>query len=161
MKKTSKKYNLYLGKSGQFAIMSEFLARGWNTCTPDVDVGDDVLVLEDKQGQFKRVQVKTATVIERNNGYSAQFNVPLRQLGEAISPEIHYVFMVRRNNKWAHTLIITREILNNMFRTSQIGSVVNTSLILYVSFQDKKIECSKVDFAPFIDDFSEFPDILH
>ena len=62
MKKTSKKYNLYLGKSGQFAIMSKFLARGWNTCTPDVDVGDDVLVLEDRQGQFKRVQVKTATL---------------------------------------------------------------------------------------------------
>jgi hypothetical protein len=41
----SKRYNLYLGKSGQFAIMAEFLARGWNTCTPDVDVGDDVLVL--------------------------------------------------------------------------------------------------------------------
>ena len=72
----TKKYNLYLGKSGQFVIMSEFLARGWNTCTPDVDVGDDVLILEDRQGQFKRVQVKTATAIQRNNGYSVQFNIP-------------------------------------------------------------------------------------
>lgn len=73
----SKRYNLYLGKSGQFAIMAEFLARGWNTCTPDVDVGDDVLVLEDRAGQFKRVQVKTASAVERNNGYSAQFSIPL------------------------------------------------------------------------------------
>ena len=157
----SKKYNLYLGKAGQFAIMSEFLARGWNTCTPDVDVGDDVLVLEDKEGQFKRVQVKTATAIERKNGYSTQFNIPLGQLGEAISPEIHYVFMVRHKNKWVNTLIINREVLNKMYRTDQIGSVVKDSLILYISFQEGKIECSKVDFAHFIDDFTEFPDILH
>ena len=157
----SKKYNLYLGKAGQFAIMSEFLARGWNTCTPDVDVGDDVLVLEDKEGQFKRVQVKTATAIERKNGYSTQFNIPLGQLGEAISPEIHYVFMVRHKNKWVNTLIINREVLNKMYRTDQIGSVVKDSLILYISFQEGKIECSKVDFAPFIDEFTEFPDILH
>ena len=152
---------MYLGKSGQFAIMSEFLARGWNTCTPDVDVGDDVLVLEDRQGQFKRVQVKTATAIQRNNGYSVQFNIPIKQLRLPISPEIHYVFMVRHKNKWANTLIIKREILFGMFQSSQIGTIVKENLILYVSFQDKKIECSKVDFAPFIDDFSEFPEILH
>ena len=157
----TKKYNLYLGKSGQFAIMSEFLARGWNTCTPDVDVGDDVLVLEDRNGQFKRVQVKTATASIRNNGYSAQFNIPIGQLRQSITPEIHYVLMVRHQNKWVNTLIIKRENLYIMFDSLNIGSVVKNSLILYVSFKDKKIECSKVDFAPFIDDFSEFPDILH
>ena len=157
----TKKYNLYLGKSGQFAIMSEFLARGWNTCTPDVDVGDDVLVLEDRNGQFKRVQVKTATASIRNNGYSAQFNIPIGQLRQSITPEIHYVFMVRHQKKWVNTLIIKRENLYIMFDSLNIGSVVKNSLILYVSFQDKKIECSKVDFAPFIDDFSEFPEILH
>ena len=157
----SKKFNLYLGKSGQFAVMSEFLARGWNTCTPDVDVGDDVLVLEDRSGQFKRVQVKTATAVERKNGYSAQFNIPLEQLGANISPEIHYTFMVRYKNKWVYTLIINRETLFNMFQSSKIGSVVKDSLILYISFQEGKVECSKVDFAPFIDDFTEFPDILH
>lgn len=158
----SKKYNLYLGKSGQFAIMSEFLARGWNTCTPDVDVGDDVLVLEDRQGQFKRVQVKTATAIERNNGYSAQFYIPLKQLEQSISPEIHYVFMVRHENKWAKTLIINREILNSLFESLDIGAnVKGKNLVLYISFQDKEVKCSKADFAPFVDDFSEFPDILH
>ena len=157
----SKKYNLYLGKAGQFAIMSEFLARGWNTCTPDVDVGDDVLVLEDRQGQFKRVQVKTASAIERNNGFSVQFNIPLGQLSQYISPEIHYVFMVRRKGKWVYTLIINRETLFNMFQSSKIGSVVKDSLILYISFQEGKVECSKIDFTPFIDDFTEFPDILH
>ena len=76
----NQRMNLYLGKSGQFAIMAEFLARGWNTCTPDVDVGDDVLVLEDRAGQFKRVQVKTASSTERINGYGALFNISIAQL---------------------------------------------------------------------------------
>jgi hypothetical protein len=61
----SKKYNLYLGKAGQLVTMSEFLARGWNVATPEVDVGDDLFVVEDKKGIFSRVQVKTAQAIER------------------------------------------------------------------------------------------------
>ncbi len=141
--------------------MSEFLARGWNTCTPDVDVGDDVLVLEDKKGQFKRVQVKTASAVERNNGYSVQFNVPIEQLKARITPEINYVFMVRLNEKWVNTLIIRRKDLYNMYQTAQVGSLVNERLILYISFQEKVVQCSKVDFSPFIDDFSEFPRIIH
>jgi PD-(D/E)XK endonuclease len=64
----SKKYNLYLGKAGQFAVMSHFLMRGWNVAVPEVDVGDDLLVVEDKKGIFFRVQVKTAQAVERNKG---------------------------------------------------------------------------------------------
>ncbi|MEO0044264.1 MAG: hypothetical protein RL329_3712 [Bacteroidota bacterium] len=32
------KYNLYLGKAGQLSVMSNFLIRGWNVATPEVDV---------------------------------------------------------------------------------------------------------------------------
>ena len=157
----SKKYNLYLGKAGQFFIMSEFLARGWNTCTPDVDVGDDVLVLEDRAGQFKRVQVKTATAIERTNGYSAQFSIPIQQLELPISPEIHYVLMVRHNQKWVNTLIINRSYLYRLYSTSPNSKVPKKNWTLYVSFQDKEITCSGINFLPFIDNFSEFPVIVH
>ena len=48
----SKKFNLYLGKAGQLAAMSYFLMRGWNVATPEVDVGDDLFVVEDKKGIF-------------------------------------------------------------------------------------------------------------
>ena len=158
----TKRQNLYLGKSGQFAIMAEFLARGWNTCTPDVDVGDDVLVLEDRAGQFKRVQVKTSTAVDRINGYSAKFNIPLAQLLLPISPEIHYVLMVRRKNKWSNTLIVDRETLNRLFDSLQIGSAENgKALTLYVSFQKNEVKCKDVDFSIFEDDFSAFPDIIH
>jgi hypothetical protein len=66
----SKKFNLYLGKAGQLTTMSEFLARGWNVATPEVDVGDGLFVVEDKKGLFKRVQVKTAQAVERQGSYS-------------------------------------------------------------------------------------------
>ena len=157
----SKKYNLYLGKAGQFSIMSEFLARGWNTCTPDVDVGDDVLVLEDKKGEFKRVQVKTATTIATKEGYSVQFNIPLKQLSQYITPDLYYVFMIRHQHKWVNTMIIERTDLYDMFVSSKIGTVAKDNLILYVSFKGNKVLCKGVDFSPFIDNFSAFPEIVH
>ena len=157
----TKKFNLYLGKAGQFSIMSEFLARGWNTCTPDVDVGDDVLVLEDKKGEFKRVQVKTATANEQKDGYSIKFYIPLKQLRQSISPEIHYVFMIRHQNSWVNTMIIERTELYGLFKSSQIGAANNDSLTLYLTFKSNEMMCKKVDFMPFINDFSAFPDIQH
>ena len=155
----SKKYNLYLGKAGQFSIMSEFLARGWNTCTPDVDVGDDVLVLEDKKGEFKRIQVKTSSAIVKKEGYSVQFNIPLKQLSQYITPDLYYVFMIRHEEKWVNTMIIERTYLYDMFTSSGIGTVFNDSLVLYISFKDDKVRCKKLDFSPFINDFSAFPTI--
>jgi hypothetical protein len=48
------KFNLYLGKAGQFASMSYFLMRGWNVAIPEVDVGDDLFVVDDKKGLSKQ-----------------------------------------------------------------------------------------------------------
>ena len=142
--------------------MSEFLARGWNTCTPDVDVGDDVLVLEDRAGQFKRVQVKTATATERSNGYSVQFNIPIKQLRQSITPEINYAFMIRRDDKWANTLIIKRKDLNMIFESLNSNTAVDAKNgVLYISFQVNEVKCSDVNFLPYVDNFSEFAHIEH
>ena len=141
--------------------MSEFLARGWNTCTPDVDVGDDVLVLEDKSGQFQRVQVKTACAKERTKGYTVQFNVPMEQLSLPIAPELHYVFMVRYKDKWANTLIIRRKVLLQIYESLYSYSENEGNWVMYISFQDEKVLFKKVDLSPFIDDFSAFPNIPH
>ena len=157
----TKKFNLYLGKAGQFSIMSEFLARGWNTCTPDVDVGDDVLVLEDKKGEFKRIQVKTSTAQIKKEGYNVQFNIPLKQLRQYITPDLYYVFMIRHQKRWVNTMIIERTDLYDMFTSSQIGTANSGSLSLHLTFKSHKMTCKKADFTPFIDDFSAFPDIQH
>lgn len=157
----SKKFNLYLGKAGQLAAMSYFLMRGWNVATPEVDVGDDLFVVEDKKGIFYRVQVKTAQAIKRRNGYSVQFNLPLAQIQSFIDPDIYYVFVVWHNNQWSNVLIISREDLADFYSEKNIGSVFKENLILYVSFQSDKITCSEVDFTHFNNNFEDFPLILH
>ena len=92
----SHKYNLYLGKAGQQAVMSEFLVRGWNVATPEVDIGDDIFVVEDAQGIFRRVQVKASQATERTNGYSVRFSIPLSQLRKPILPELYFVLAIRK-----------------------------------------------------------------
>ena len=157
----TKKFNLYLGKAGQFFIMSEFLARGWNTCTPDVDVGDDVLVLEDRKGEFKRVQVKTATATQQKNGYSVQFNIPIKQLSTRITPEIHYAFMIRHDDKWVNTMIIKRKTLFDIYELTHINPAEDGNWVLSLSFKENEMMYEKVDFSSFIDDFSAFLKISH
>jgi len=60
--------------------MAEFLLRGWNAALPEVDIGDDVFVVKDEDGDLSRIQVKTATAKPTGGAYSAQFAVALSQL---------------------------------------------------------------------------------
>jgi len=80
---------LYVGRSGQLAAMSEFLLRGYNVATPEVDVGDDIFVVDDRKGTLWRIQVKTAIGTERDYCYSGQFLVVLRQLLASIEPILY------------------------------------------------------------------------
>ena len=158
----TKKNNLYLGKAGQLATMSYFLMRGWNVATPEVDVGDDLFVIEDKKGVFYRVQVKTSNAVELKNGYSVQFHLPLAQLVTRIEPEVHYIFVVCRNDEWSDKIIIARETLFNLHKKHAMGSVYqDKSVNLYFSFQEGKILCSKIDITEFRNNFENFPIIQH
>ena len=157
----SKKNNLYLGKAGELAAMSHFLMRGWNVAKPEVDVGDDLFVIEDQKGVFYRVQVKTGQAVERKSGYSVQFHLPLSQLEKRIQPEIHYIFIVCRNNEWAEKIIIPRATLYDYFETSAIGTVYKDKITLYFAFRDGKIFCSNVDMTEFKNNFENFPIIEH
>jgi hypothetical protein len=107
----SKKQNLYVGRAGQMAVMAELLWRGWNVALPEVDVGEDVFVVKDETGELWRVQVKTATAKPRQNGYSAQFSVSLKQLETLRTPDLVYILAVRSPSGWASFFIIDRSTL--------------------------------------------------
>lgn len=92
--------NLYVGRAGQMAVMAELLWRGWNVALPEVDVGDDVLVVKDDSGDLWRIQVKTATAQPQQGGYSAQFRISLRQLRTSRTPDLVYVFAMRSSAGW-------------------------------------------------------------
>jgi hypothetical protein len=155
------KYSLYLGEAGQASATSYFLARGWNVATPKVDIGDDLVVIEDYQGFFVRIQVKTARAIERKDSFSVRFKVSLKQLQNRYNPELYYMFMVYREQEWLHKIIIPRTALLSKFRNKNIGSVVGDNLMLYITFQGTKVLCSDVDFSEFYNNFEDFPQVEH
>jgi hypothetical protein len=87
--------------------------------------------------------------------------VPIQQLEEAISPEIYYIFVVRKQNNWSDLLVIPRKTLLALFREHQIGTIVENNLMLYLSFKKPFVTCSKIDFSSFMDNFEDFPIIEH
>jgi len=101
-----KRQHLYLGKAGQFAVMAECLLRGYNVAIPEVDIGDDLFVVNDQSGNYRRIQVKTVTAIRRTTSgsasYPAQFQVPLAQLEQTFVPELIYVFAARFQRQTGH-----------------------------------------------------------
>jgi hypothetical protein len=152
-----KNYHLYLGKAGHLAVMSEFLIRGWNVAIPEVDIGDDIFVVQDDNGTLRRVQVKTSTSIERQNGFSGQFNVPVAQLRNITNIPVHYVFVVRHNGQWTKPVIVRQDYLLDHFENHKIGSEHNGILNLYFSYAGEKVECSKFDLTGYVADFTDFP----
>jgi hypothetical protein len=157
----SKRQNLYLGKAGQLLVMSEFLARGWNVATPEVDVGDDLFVIEDKEGIFFRVQVKTASTIENISGYSARFNLPIEQITFPITPPLYFVFVLRKNLKWSDCLVVPRTAIDKLYKNNKLGSKAGKYVLLNFIFKNEKVYCSNVDFTEHINNFEDFPIINH
>src|SRR4029453_5503917 len=100
----------YVGKGGQLAGMAEFLLRRYNVAMPEVDVGDDIFVVHDREGTMWRIQVKTAIGKRREYGYSGQFAVRREQLNTPKKPELVYVFALRREAQWDFA-VIPRETL--------------------------------------------------
>jgi hypothetical protein len=150
-------YHLYLGKAGHLIVMSEFLLRGWNVSIPEIDIGDDIFVVEDMSGILRRVQVKTSTSIFKKNGFSGRFKIPLKQLRNLGDVPVPYAFIVRHPGQWTTPVIIRQDALLNHFETDKIGSVHNEMLNLYFAFFDEKVECSRIDFTKYTDDFTDFP----
>ena len=157
----SKKSNLYLGKAGEFAIISEFLCRGWNVAIPEVDSGDDVFVIRDENGEFLRVQVKTANGIGTKSGFKAQFNLSARQVIGPFTPELIFAFAVRRNDAWEPFVIVAREtlykLLGNRFETPNPPSSLN----LILKKENDALFLGGQDIASFVQNFEKFPTIFH
>jgi hypothetical protein len=152
--------NLYVGRAGQFAVMAEFLWRGWNVALPEVDVGDDVFVVKDEGGEMFRVQVKTATAKEQKESYFAQFRVDLNQLRRPRFPDLVYVFAVRRDSRWGPFLVIGRDILRIAHDEQGVGSASDGAVTFRVTYSGSSIRCSDKDFLAFRDDWSRWPVLL-
>lgn len=161
----SKKNNLYIGKAGQNVVMSEFLIRGYNAGIPEVDVGDDIFVVRDSDGDLQRIQVKTGKVVTKRNFFTAQFRIPLDQLRQPIEPQLIYALAFRdfANNNWQCFIIIERSRLNELNLINNIGTISNNHLQLYVRINrlNSTVICSGLDITEYLNNFSKWPQINH
>ena len=148
--------HLYFGKAGHLFVMSEFLLRGWNVAIPEVDVGDDIFVVKDFNGELVRVQVKTSKAIYlKNGGYTAQFKLSLKQLRDSIK-EVSYVFVVRETNNWNLPVIIDQQILLELYENQSLGSEYKDNLILRLNFKNEKVTNKQIDLTEYQNNFEDF-----
>lgn len=156
-----KRINLYTGRAGHLAVMAELLLRGWNTAIPEVDVGDDIFVVHDRNGDLRRVQVKTAVAKSHKHGYSAQFNLPLLQLQKQMIPDVTYVFAIRFQDCWDNFVVIDRQTLEN-YREDGMGSENRGRLVLRLRSEAASITCNGYSLSQYRNDWdTSFPVIEH
>lgn len=151
--------DLFTGRSGQLALMAEFLIREVNVAIPEVDIGDDIVVVRDDNDVISRVQVKTANAKQQAvaGNFTAQFKVPLAQL-EGGAQSLVYGFIVRRGNRWEEFVIVRRSILYELRSVHDIGSEDQRgNLILPLSFTPANIANKGLSLQPFRSRFAPWP----
>lgn len=151
--------NLFTGRSGQLALMAEFLIRELNVAIPEVDIGDDIIVVRDDLDQLTRVQVKTANAreLKQSGTFSAQFNVPLQQL-ENGPFRLVYAFVVRRRMRWEEFLVARRLVLYQLWTEFQLGSEDGRgNLVLPITFSPSEATTKQLSFQPFRNRFEPWP----
>ena len=91
--------------------MAEFLTRNYNVAIPEVDIGDDLLIISDITATtFRRIQVKTATGKQKGKGkIAALFKVPIVQLKTSTQPDLTYIFVARFAERWLPFVVINRD----------------------------------------------------
>lgn len=78
----------YVGKAGEFAVMSELLFRGFNASVMSVDEGIDLVASKD--GRYFHIQVKTANKSDTKPYLATIKSSALKQGGD-----VYYVIVLR------------------------------------------------------------------
>jgi len=98
----------YISKAGHLAVMAEFALRGYNVAIPEIDKGDDVFVVDDRNRRLWRLQVKTAT--EQRHEGSGIYQVVVHEKQMITPPadgceDYWFVFAIRRDAFWQFIVI--------------------------------------------------------
>jgi hypothetical protein len=156
----SNRQHLYTGRSGQLAAMSMFLFRGYNVAMPEVDVGEDIFVVRDEDGELSRIQVKAA-IGKGKNVVSGVFKVPLSQLRKRSRPPLYYVFTLHHDGLWREFVVLPRATLKRLHNSLSMGHVVDSSVVLRLSFTPTEVSCSGTSLQSYRNDWGQWPVIHH
>lgn len=151
--------DVYTGRSGQLAVLAELLQRECNAAIPEVDTGEDVFAFRDGSDVIARLQVKTANAkpLKTADGYTAQFSVPLAQLGRRDVPPLYYVFPVRFAGRWQDFLIVQRWQLSDLYEAGTLGIENAGALKLTLSFRTHDVRCGRVSLQAFRNAWDTLP----
>ena len=146
----------HVGKAGHLAVMAEFLLRGYNVAMPEVDIGDDIFVVEDRGGQLWRVQVKTGIGKAKGNGHEVKVAASLTQLKERRTPDLFYVLALRLEERWEF-LVIPRDLLRAEHMVHDAGSASDDRVLFTLRVEAAGVLCSGRDWQAWRNDWGEWP----
>lgn len=115
--------------------MAEVAERGWNVAVPEVDLGDDLLLLDDATGDIKRIQVKTARARRTTRGLLVKFKFGRAQLFTPRSPELVYVLVIRQAARWGPFVVIRRDALAREHRDFGVGGACDRGRAILVALE--------------------------
>lgn len=123
----SKNHTNYVGKAGEFSVLSELLFRGFNASIMTVDEGIDIVA--SKNNKYFHIQIKTANVNSSLASYT--FTVNKTSFSANNSSGTFYVFVLRKqiHKRWINDFVILpssevhRLVLNNVIRDSDKFSI--------------------------------------
>ena len=122
----------YVGYAGQLDVMAELSMRGYNVAAPGVDIGDDVLVLNEDTGKIDRVQVKTArkhtkSSSNKKNRLIYEFLVHKPRITENLSKagsDPYFIFAMLSIGwpKYWTFVIISKSVLAHLVKENDLGT---------------------------------------
>ena len=138
--------NLFTGKAGERAVVSQFLIRECQVAVPEVDVGDDLFVAQ-PQDDFIPVQVKTARARQQARNYCGLFRLSLAQVSAPRTPQLLYVFAVHHDGDWSDFVLMRQRDLHEEHRLHGVGTTHGDHLTLRITFDSATVQCSRRDWT--------------
>lgn len=97
----------FIGRGGEYAVMSELLFRGFNVSLMSVDKGVDVVAANEK-GDYFHIQVKTAN--SKDGIY--QFGIRRKSFDANHSGKTFYIFVLRKETRCDFVIMPNSQIAN-------------------------------------------------
>jgi hypothetical protein len=147
----------HIGKAGHLAVMAEFSNRGYNVAIPEIDIGDDIFVVNDANGNMWRLQVKTAMAKQLQKGVTGQFRIRRNAITTAMTPDLYFVFALRLPAQYRF-IVLNRAVLDNYVQHQHVGSASAVKGVqwinLYISLVNNVATCSGVVFTQHLEDWN-------
>ena len=113
----------FLGKAGEYAVMSELLFWGFNVSLMAVDEGIDVIATKDNK--YFHIQVKTTGKPNANGQYA--FSIRREAFDQNNSAHIFYILVMREGASTRYVVLPSTEIVR-LIRQNHISDTPNLSI---------------------------------